>query len=95
MTDKSNKTRATTDGDIPNDILDVAALAAKLGISISSLRARRARDPNSLPPPFLRRPLRWRRATVARWMDQAEHAEGARAEDLTNRQMVTHRSGTK
>ena len=61
-------------------ILDIDGLAALLGISAASIPAQRSRSPEKLPPPFLSRPLRWRRETVVRWMDQQEASARAEAE---------------
>lgn len=55
-----------------NSILDVDGLAALLGISSASIPSQRSRSPEKLPPPYLTRPLRWRRETVVGWMKEQE-----------------------
>lgn len=65
----------------PNSsILDPKGLAGLLGISPATIPALRSRSPERLPPPFLTRPLRWRRETVVRWMDRRERQEEERVE---------------
>ena len=59
----------------PNDVdspdspvLSLVGLARYLGLPYTTLKASRSRCPDSLPPPFHTRPLRWRRQTVDRWL---------------------------
>lgn len=82
---------ATTDNNQPdasdlrnpnNAVLDTYGLAALLGISPASIPALRSRSPDKLPPPFLSRPLRWRRETVMRWMDEKERQEATRCAQI-------------
>lgn len=62
-----------------NPILDCHGLAALLGISVLSIPTQRSRSPHKLPPPYLTRPLRWRRTTVVLWMEKQERAEQDKA----------------
>lgn len=65
----------------PNSpILDPRGLAHMLGISPATIPALRSRNPERLPPPYLSRPLRWRRETVVRWMERRERQEEERVE---------------
>lgn len=80
MTSQNNE--ATELRDPNNPILDQYGLAALLGISPKSIPAKRSRTPNELPPPFFRRPLRWRREGVLEWMKQQEAIAQGRAERL-------------
>lgn len=74
-----NKPAETSDLRNPaSPILDTHGLAALLGISPASIPALRSRSPDKLPPPFLSRPLRWRRETIIRWMDERERQEAIR-----------------
>ena len=57
-----------------NAILDVDGLAALLGISPATIPTQRSRAPHKLPPPYLTRPLRWRRETVLLWIQEQENA---------------------
>lgn len=61
-------------------ILDPKGLAHLLGISPATIPALRSRNPERLPPPYLSRPLRWRRETVVRWMERRERVEEERVE---------------
>ena len=61
-------------------VLDSAGLAALLGISVASIPSIRSRSPEKLPPPYLSRPLRWRRSTVFEWMEEQEAAARQEAE---------------
>jgi hypothetical protein len=62
-------------------VLDAEGLAALLCISVATILTQRSRTPEKLPPPFLLRPLRWRRSTVFRWMDHQEQKEDERAKN--------------
>lgn len=65
----------------PNSpILDIDGLAALLAISPASIPARRSRTPERVPPPYLSRPLRWRRETVLRWITEQEERARREAE---------------
>lgn len=78
-----------------NPLLDVHGLAALLGVSAQSIPAQRSRTPHKLPPPFLTRPLRWRREAVVQWMQKQEHMEVARAaEQLRTGDRPARRRGT-
>lgn len=63
-----------------NTILDVDGLAALLGISPATIPAQRSRTPHKLPPPYLSRPLRWRREAVLLWIQERENAARASAQ---------------
>lgn len=63
-----------------NAILDVDGLAALLGISPTTIPTQRSRAPHKLPPPYLTRPLRWRRTTVLLWIQEQENAAHAAAQ---------------
>lgn len=79
MSTKDRKPQDVSDLRNPNNpILDVYGLAALLGISSASIPALRSRTPEKLPPPYLSRPLRWRRETAVRWMDEQERREAIR-----------------
>lgn len=71
-----------------NAILDVDGLAALLGISPATISTQRSRAPHKLPPPYLNRPLRWRRATVLLWIQEQEDAARAAANLLE----IAHRN---
>lgn len=78
-----------------NAVLDINGLAALLGISAQSIPAQRSRTPHKLPPPFLTRPLRWRREAVVQWMQKQEQMEVARAtEQLRTGDRSARRRGT-
>lgn len=78
-----------------NAVLNVHGLAALLGVSAQSIPAQRSRTPHRLPPPFLARPLRWRREAVVQWMQKQEHMEVARAaEQLRTGDRPARRRGT-
>jgi predicted DNA-binding transcriptional regulator AlpA len=66
--------------DPSNPLLDCEGLAALLGISPASIASIRSRSPQRLPPPYLGRPLRWRRETVLSWMSAQEAKAQQRAE---------------
>jgi hypothetical protein len=85
MPGNHSKTPSGQPADKSPEALGINEAADLLGITVSSLRARRARDPASLPPPYLNRPLRWRRSTVLSWMTHTEQAEADRAAELTRR----------
>ena len=54
-------------------LLDTLALAALLGLTPSGIRTMLCRNPENLPPPVrIGRRVRWRRATVERWLGQQE-----------------------
>lgn len=78
MTTPDNQFSALKDPD--NPILDSDGLAALLGISAASIPSIRSRSPEKLPPSYLRRPLRWRRETVMRWIQEQEEKARKRAE---------------
>lgn len=78
MQNNSNASRNFTDP--MGEILGPVGLAALLGISPSTIPSLRSRDPHKLPPPYLSRPLRWRREGVLRWMESRELAELRRIE---------------
>lgn len=59
-------------------ILDTAGLARLMKISPASIATLRSRDPIKVPPPFMRRPLRWRREAVLHWMQERERLEQLR-----------------
>lgn len=80
MTSQTNEASELRDPN--NPILDQYGLATLLGISPKSIPAKRSRTPNELPPPFFRRPLRWRRDGVLEWMKQQEAIAQGRAERL-------------
>lgn len=63
-------------------VLDRAGLADLLGVSAESIKQMRSRNPLALPPPFMNRPLRWRREAVLRWMERREQEEAARIQRL-------------
>lgn len=72
---------SATDFANPNSpTLDPKGLAHLLGISPATIPALRSRNPERLPPPYLTRPLRWRRETVVRWMERRERQEEERVE---------------
>lgn len=78
-----------------NAVLDIHGLSALLGISAQSIPAQRSRTPHKLPPPFLTRPLRWRREAVVEWMRKQEQLEVARAsEQLRTGDRPARRRGT-
>jgi len=67
--------------DDPNSpVLSLIGLARYLGLPHATLKAARSRSPDSLPPPYHRRPLRWRRSTVDRWLTDREREEEQRIE---------------
>ena len=56
-----------------SELLDTPALAALLGLTPSGIRNMLCRNPENLPPPVrIGRRVRWRRATVERWLGQHE-----------------------
>lgn len=61
-------------------VLDIDGLAALLAISPASIPGQRCRSPEKLPPPYLTRPLRWRRETVVRWINEQEERARREAE---------------
>jgi hypothetical protein len=65
-----------------HDVLDREALAALIGISAEGVKQMRSRNPLGLPPPFMTRPLRWRREAVIRWMEQREREESDRIQRM-------------
>lgn len=68
----------------PNEslILGPAELAAAMGLTENTIRTLRSTRPQALPTPFLTRPLRWRRESVMRWMEQREREEAERIRRL-------------
>lgn len=75
----------TEDNDLTDpasEVLNPVGLARLLHISPASICTLRSRDPTKLPPPFMCRPLRWRRAAVIDWMKMREREEETRARNL-------------
>lgn len=64
------------------DVLGPTELALRIGLSVGTIMQRRSKMPQSLPTPFLTRPLRWRREAVERWMEQREREEAERIRRL-------------
>ena len=77
---RDNQKNSGKFADPMGEILGPIGLAALLGISPSTIPSLRSRDPHKLPPPYLTRPLRWRREGVLRWMESREQAELSRLE---------------
>lgn len=73
MKDSQSKDKKFSDP--MGEILGPLGLAALLGISPNTIPSLRSRDPQKLPPPYITRPLRWRREGVLRWMEAREQAE--------------------
>lgn len=76
---QTSQTASLKDVDSPDSpVLSLVGLARYLGLPYATLKASRSRCPDSLPPPFHTRPLRWRRQTVDRWLAAREHEEEQR-----------------
>lgn len=76
----SPSSKSTSTQDPLSMVLDAVGLAALLGISPATIPSLRSRNPAKLPPPFLTRPLRWRRDAVLKWMERREREEEERHE---------------
>lgn len=73
-------------------ILGPAELAAAMGLTENTIRTLRSTRPQALPTPFLTRPLRWRRESVLRWMEQREREEAERIRRLFAPAPSAHRA---
>ena len=59
---------------------DSAEVSQLLGVSPATLLTLRCRAPERLPPSWRSRPLRWRRKTVLKWIEDQETIERRRCE---------------
>lgn len=66
--------------DSTNGMLGIAEVSALLGLSPATLLTLRCRAPERLPPSWRSRPLRWRRKTVLKWIEEQETIERRRCE---------------
>lgn len=78
---QSNTSLRASDPDWDGQMLDAADLANLLGISISTVLTKRSRNPDGLPPPCYRRPLRWRKEGVLQWLKAQEQMEQERIKE--------------